>query len=522
MIMHDEERERSLALERDWMVRRGAIKPGEVVSVPSFGGWSVHETTLSHLIPKGTAKVKAVMKGKGEATLIEAIGPLGLRVGQAFNSKLLVDFEKDSVVILTIRVTEKTNRVQSAELVNGPVKVPVKAEKEETMSAAETKSTGYYVAPDARLVFSTVHKRSLANPNQVVKLMILGGSGFGKTTLPELFAKATGRELYYMNCASIRDPEEWFGFREAREGSTVFIRSQFINTIEKGNAVVILDEFNRLEPWLHNPLFPLLDHRGKTVVHDEEFTVGQNVVIVGTINTGYRYTGVFELDEALLNRFEFVLEVSAMPVVEEVAVLVQRTGIDEKKAASLVKVANILRQSDVVCSTRTTLNVADMVVAGMDLRQAYENAVVRRIPVDSAGTNQRKAAIDAINSQLGAFQIAKVIEGDVFSAVSGIAAPPVEEEVEEKVPAFTFRKKEGISFANLGFQKILRSLPVVIGITSAEAASLAEAVEKGGAILVPLSREFTADDPLIAELRKVGVTGRYHKSESKVRGEVNE
>ena len=153
-----------------------------------------------------------------------------------------------------------------------------------------------------------------------------------------------------MNCATIRDPEEWFGFREAKDGSTVFIRSQFAKIIEAGNAVVVLDEFNRLEPWLHNTLFPLLDDDGATVVHDERFAIGEGVIVVGTINSGYKYTGTFELDEALMNRFEFILEVGPMPHAQEVQVLTKRTGVDAATAEQIVKMSNTLRQQEVICS----------------------------------------------------------------------------------------------------------------------------------------------------------------------------
>jgi hypothetical protein len=168
---------------------------------------------------------------------------------------------------------------------------------------------GYFIDEETRRVFTTAHKMSVGNPDSAIKVMMVGPSGYGKTTVPKLFAQATGMNFYRMNCATVRDPEEWFGYREAVDGSTKFFRSEFAKAIEAGNLVVVLDEFNRLEPWLHNTLFPLLDDDGKTVVHDEEFKIGPNVIVVGTINSGYRYTGTFELDEALLNRFEFIIEV---------------------------------------------------------------------------------------------------------------------------------------------------------------------------------------------------------------------
>lgn len=276
--------------------------------------------------------------------------------------------------------------------------------------------TGYYIDNEARLTFNTLARMSAAKPDKPAKLMMVGPSGYGKTTIPELFAQAIGKKFYRMNCASIRDPEEWYGYREARDGSTVFVKSELIKCMEEGNVVVVLDELNRVEPWLHNTLFPLLDHAAKTTVHDQTFGVGSGVIVVGTINTGNRYTGTFQMDEALLNRFDMILEVGPLPYEEEVEVLVKRTGVEQDEAQVIVKVANIMRQTDVVCSTSTTLRIANMVCAGMDLRQAFESAVIRRVPRDQAGSTLRKELVDEINNHLGVLQVPSSLDNDVFGS----------------------------------------------------------------------------------------------------------
>jgi Holliday junction resolvasome RuvABC ATP-dependent DNA helicase subunit len=311
--------------------------------------------------------------------------------------------------------------------VEGKTKVETTVKENEVAPAV---TNGYYISPEARLVFTSAKRLSEARPERAVKLMMVGASGYGKTTLPRQFAERTGMNFLRMNCATIRDPEEWFGYREAREGTTVFVRSSFARAIEEGNIVIVLDEFNRLEPWLHNTLFPLLDDDGRTVVHEEEFSIGPNVVVVGTINTGYRYTGTFELDEALYNRFDLVLEVVAMPHNEEVRVLEARTGIEKNLAVDIVKMANRLRTMAVACSTRTTLLVAAMVSVGMSMREAYESAVIKRIPADNAGVNLRKQALDAVNVNLGVLS-EHSIKGDVFAAV--------ESETPKVAAGYTFR-----------------------------------------------------------------------------------
>jgi hypothetical protein len=382
---------------------------------------------------------------------------------------------------------------------------------------------GYYIDDETRRVFTTAHKMSTRQPDTAVKVMMVGASGYGKTTVPKLFAQATGMNFYRMNCATVRDPEEWFGYREAVDGSTKFFRSEFAKAIEAGNLVVVLDEFNRLEPWLHNTLFPLLDDDGKTVVHDEEFSIGPNVIVVGTINSGYKYTGTFELDEALLNRFEFIIEVGPMPKNKEVKVLKQRTGLDSERAKLIVKAASDLRRLDVVCSTRTTLLVSGMVVAGLTVREAYQNSVVNRIPNDESAYTLRKDVIDSLNMNCGTMEDRTLTE-DVFAKTPPVVEEPV---VAEPVQSLTFTiepKGTGATVEYIKLAKVLKTLGATNDsnhtsiVPLKDAADMAKEVQAGGIIKVTVPADghyVSTPDSLkniVVDLQACGVTGRCQRS----------
>lgn len=369
--------------------------------------------------------------------------------------------------------------------------------KEKTM----TTKNGYYIGQDARLIFNTAYRMSQAAPDTAIKIMMLGASGNGKTTLPRIFSQAVGMDFYRMNCAKVRDPEEWFGYREARDGSTVFIRSHFITLLEKGNLVVVLDEFNRVEPWLHNTLFPLLDDDGYTVVHDQEFRIGPNVIVVATINTGYRYTGVFELDEALYNRFHLVLELNSLPPAEEIEVLCQRTGLTVPDARPVVKMANILREKDVVCSTRTTLTIASLMAAGMTIREAFEYTVVRRLPQEMGGNNYRKNIVDQLNSEIGVYQ-KREIESDVFGEMKGDSQSP-----EGTVVVFLKRDlSSGDHFPNVQVIKALRALDYPSGPLSLREANNWAIEISGGETVAMVIRDTVDVVALSKTLLPFGVT----------------
>ena len=380
------------------------------------------------------------------------------------------------------------------------------------MEDKKTSFTGYYIAPEARMVFTALKKISDRNPKRAVKLMMVGPTGFGKTTLPELFAKAIDYDFYRMNCASIRDPEEWFGYREAKDGSTLFVESQLIKLLGKGRVVIVLDEFNRVEPWLHNTLYPLLDDGGKTVIHDQEFVVGENVIVVGTINLGYKYTGIFELDEALLRRFNLVYEVTPMPEVEERKVLVQRTGLDADVAKKLVRMANILRQSQIPCSTGTTLDIAYAIQAGMMPRDAFENVVVKRLAGESTSSNsQKKQALDLLNVEYHHYK-PSAPDDDVFG-----------DDGSEKVVEFepgegycvTLKHKKGETLGvGVKVMKLLRSLPTPKEMGVQEAKQIFEWIEEEKLVVIPLAGKPENVKELAQQLSDLGLSGRFQKSDT--------
>jgi hypothetical protein len=446
-----------------------------------------------------------------------------------------------TILNITIRVDGEGKReIGKIEIAKeSPIKFPVPDKKLETYTeslpekehlpkvpasnSSAPSLAGYHISHEARSVFSTAKKLSDAHPERAVKLMMVGPSGYGKTTLPRLFAEVTGKSFMRMNCASIRDPEEWFGYREARDGNTVFIRSELIKALEAGNLVLILDEFNRLEPWLHNTLYPLLDDDGCTVVHGEEFRIGPGVIVVGTINTGYRYTGTFELDEALLNRFEFVLEVGPMLQAEETNVLVARTGLELGRVKEVVRVATILRQLEVACSTRTTLAICNLMVSGMTLRESFEWAIVRRIPADTSGSGLRKQVIDRLNSAVGVLEQRK-LSFDVFSTgepLQDSQAETVDEEIVNGI-SLTLKRKDKVStWLRVQIIQQLRSIPHVLGAEESEgeylslrmAQDIVKRIEEGEVVTLEIMKDSTETKEIVTRaiqsLEKYGIASTY-------------
>lgn len=269
-----------------------------------------------------------------------------------------------------------------------------------------TKQAYFYASPEHTEVF---HFAALAmkKSDKAQKILMVGPSGWGKTSLPEHFASKSKLDFIRMDCALVRDPEEWFGFRGANSGTTTFEKSHFISAIERGNCVVVLDEVNRLEPWIANSLFPLLDHAGKATVYNQTFVVGPRVLFVGTVNLGFQYTGTFSLDQALLNRFSIIVQVGAVPSHEEKKILALNCGISSDDASKIVDVASAIRKFETIeCSLRTTLQVGELVAAGCSIRSAFQHIVIARASTFLAEAETR-SIIDEVNRIAGIFSANK-------------------------------------------------------------------------------------------------------------------
>lgn len=262
----------------------------------------------------------------------------------------------------------------------------------------------FYISAKHVEIFNNATMMLEQRPQDPVRVLMLGKAGYGKTSLAKTYAKHRGMEYYRQDCASVRDTEEWFGWREARGGDTVFLKSEMMQVIERGNAVILLDEFNRVEPHLHNSIYHLLEPDAKPIIHGEEFSIGHNIVFVMTINVGYKHSGTFTLDDALISRADMFCEVGQLPPLIEAKVLNGKWDIGIHTANDIVKAAAAVRALDMLeCSTRTTLQIARNVSAGMPVRSAFEHTVVNRCKADILTADYTKPIIDAINTAIGTY-----------------------------------------------------------------------------------------------------------------------
>lgn len=259
----------------------------------------------------------------------------------------------------------------------------------------------HWIHPSLRLMFKSAQQT--LKQGKIINMLLKGESGYGKTSTFKAVADWLGVECIYINCASLQDTEQWFGYYEARDGSTFFDPTEFTKAIRKGNCVVILDEFNRIEPWLHNSLMPILDHRRETTIHGENIKVGAGTIFAATINEGGKYSGTNTIDAAMLNRFDIAAEVTAPPSTVEVDILVKKFGtVPKVELVKIVSTVNDLRKMGgdygltVDVSTRSCEKMANLISLGLTPRQAAQYVITYMADMD-----ERKGILDIVNMKLG-------------------------------------------------------------------------------------------------------------------------
>lgn len=257
---------------------------------------------------------------------------------------------------------------------------------------------GDFYFDDSMRQFLSICSASM-KAGRILNVAAFGDSGAGKTTLFQKFAQHEGYKFVRINCALMSDTQEWFGTLGAVSGSTVFTHSPFIEALQAGGHVIILDEFNRIEPWVANALFPLLDDARATTFRDMAFAAAPPLLFAMTMNIGEHFTGTFSIDAALKNRAAMAIHVEFPSPDREVQILRRRYDtLSPTNASSIVKVMQALRKTaregnlSIDLSPRTSLNIASIVILGCKISEAFHYGVI-----NLAEEHERKALLDTLN-----------------------------------------------------------------------------------------------------------------------------
>jgi len=254
-------------------------------------------------------------------------------------------------------------------------------------------------------------RRALGN-EFVGGLLITGPAGSGKSTSIPMATRRLGLPLFKMDCATVTDPQKWFGRREVDAAGTHYVKSDFVAAMESG-TVILLDEISRLHPHLHNPVMAFLDPSAEVNLSDLNVTIHRHpeTVIIATMNQGVQFGGTHRMDWAFRERFPYTIERDFPPADVEAEILMSHTGCDPDGAANLVFIADKSRQlyaaGDIKApiSTRTLVSAAWLVAAGMTEREALEFTAIPTYDPSANGlsgdSSERQTIRGAVEAKFG-------------------------------------------------------------------------------------------------------------------------
>lgn len=260
-----------------------------------------------------------------------------------------------------------------------------------------TVNSTYYINSDVSNLFSYVEKQ---RKNKTQKVLLKGPHGAGKTEMAIHYAAVNKLPMLIMDCANLREPRDWFGYKTIEKSKIVWHQSQFDKAICDGNIVILLDEINRVHPSILNTLLPLLDARGFTYLEEKgsNITVGPGVVFFATMNEGAVYTGTTAIDVALKDRFPRIIEVKYLEADKEAELLVKRSGIDQDDAKNLVHIANQIREksSGISSSFSNTMSTRQLLAAAEDFVDGGVDSLtftITNLFSPEGGTSSERASV---------------------------------------------------------------------------------------------------------------------------------
>jgi MoxR-like ATPase len=231
--------------------------------------------------------------------------------------------------------------------------------------------------PDEHFCFDSyaVRVMSLA-VRQRKNVMAVGDPGCGKTEFFRQFAARIGLPFHKVAMdGSISRPDVLGSFRQVATptgSATPFILG-LLPTIIQTPCIIDFDEMDQCDPDLQYMLHSLYEGEGLDIKEDGGRFIKrhEHCYLVATANTKGRGSdnglthARHEMSEATRDRYSFWLEFTYLPKDKEMAVLMNKTGLDADRAGKLVDIGTSIRngyKTGVVsqpCSLRQLLDVAE-------------------------------------------------------------------------------------------------------------------------------------------------------------------
>ena len=233
-------------------------------------------------------------------------------------------------------------------------------------------------------------------------LLLKGPTGCGKTRFVAHMAARLGRTLYTVACHDDLSAADLIGRYLLKGGETVWVDGPLTRAVREG-AICYLDEVVEARKDVAVVLHPLTDDRRILPIDrtGEELAASPGFMLVASYNPGYQNI-LKTLKPSTRQRFLSV-EFGFPKPEHETPVVMRESGLDQDRAALLVRLAGKLRglkgqDLEEGVSTRLVVYAATLIAGGMDFERAIRAAMIEPLTDDD---DIRKGLLDLVVAVAG-------------------------------------------------------------------------------------------------------------------------
>lgn len=238
---------------------------------------------------------------------------------------------------------------------------------------------------------------------QEMAVMLIGPTGCGKTTFVEEMAHRLGRPLVTVTCHDDLTTADLVGRFLVNDGDVEWHDGPLTTAMRTG-AICYLDEVIEARRDTLALLHSVVDHRRSLFIERRHETVAaaSGFMLVGSYNP--RSRGSFkELRPSLRQRF-VTIAMDYLPRSAEAELVSSLGGVERAVGDRLVNFAGALRSEGAETlmdppSTRTMIQAARLIAAGVPERRAIETAVVSPLCPDGEIDGAVAALLEVIDGR---------------------------------------------------------------------------------------------------------------------------
>lgn len=226
----------------------------------------------------------------------------------------------------------------------------------------------------------------LAAYRQQLPLMLKGPTGCGKSRFVEAMAQKLDRPLIQVSCHDETSAADLLGRYLLKGGETVWQDGSVTRAV-RGGAILYLDEVAEARDDVIVILHSLSDHRRELYLDrtGESLKASPEFMLVVSFNPGYQKS-LKELKPSTRQRF-VGLDFKIPQEDIETKIILQETGVNDKEAQRLVRLATKVRNlrdlglAETV-STRLLVDAAKLIKGGITPRKACEVGIISPLTDD--------------------------------------------------------------------------------------------------------------------------------------------